>query len=139
MPNDLANGSSKASGKKRVLAIDDEEIILEIIVAFLEEDFDVTTFENPVEAIKEIEKTSYDLVLTDFSMVTKTAIDIIEAVKKHQSEVPIIVMTGDDKEGAEANKCRECGASEILEKPFRDSAEIIETIEHCIQKAQEAA
>lgn len=88
----------EADHQYRVLIIDDEPMILDILELYLslgEYKYRVTTAENGIEGLKNIASDSYDLIITDLSMPGLTGTQIVEHVKKgSHSHTPVLGISG---------------------------------------------
>ena len=106
--------------RKKVLVVDDEQHIIELIQFNLESSgFDVLTTDNGEEAIRIAENELPDVILLDLML---PGIDGFEACKKIRrnsktSKIPIIMLTA---KGEETDKVLglELGADDYLTKPF---------------------
>ena len=78
---------------KKILVIEDEKDIQNIIKAFLENaDYKVETADDGLEGINLIQKNSYDLVLLDIMMPKIDGFVVCEMIRKN-SNIPIIILT----------------------------------------------
>ena len=105
-------------GKKKVLAIDDERIVLDSIRKILEEeDFTVEAFISGRQGLAAATQNEYDLVLTDLRMPDIGGMRILRDVKRIKPAMPVVMITGFGtvKSAVQAMKL---GAAEYLEKPF---------------------
>jgi DNA-binding NtrC family response regulator len=105
-------------GKKKVLAIDDERIVLDSVRKVLEEEnFTVEAFMNGRQGLAAATQNDYDLVLTDLRMPDIGGMRILRDVKRVKPAVPVVMITGFGtvKSAVQAMKL---GAAEYLEKPF---------------------
>ena len=105
-------------GKKKVLAIDDERIVLDSIRKILDgEDFTVEVFINGRQGLASAIQDDYDLVLTDLRMPDIGGMRILRDVKRIKPAMPVVMITGFGtvKSAVQAMKL---GAAEYLEKPF---------------------
>ena len=88
---------------KTILVVDDEIDILETIIDTLDIEFEdaivVDRAMNGVEALKLFQEKSFDLVITDLNMPEMNGIDFSIEVKQLNKEMPIIVFTGQIKNG----------------------------------------
>ena len=103
----------------RILIVDDEESMLEVLEIMLKrEGYDVTCKRNPEEAIKEFQAGDFDVVVTDLKMEPATGLDVLREVKKADPESIVIMMTahGSIENAVEAMKE---GAFEYVTKPFK--------------------
>ena len=103
----------------RLLVIDDEAIVgKRLKQVFNKIGFTVETFTDPVSAIKAMESSPFDIVVTDLKM---DAMDGIEVLKKARAINPacrVIIITGyASVETAEV--AQQYGVFSFLAKPFR--------------------
>jgi two-component system response regulator AtoC len=102
--------------KKRILIVDDEEMIRTLLFEALKSfGYEIETVENGIEAIKQIcENNNYDLIITDFMMPEMNGLELIQKIRMMNLSIPIIVITAEGPE----NKLLKNGASACLKKPF---------------------
>jgi DNA-binding NtrC family response regulator len=100
-----------------ILVIDDEEKMTYLVEAALSEaGFSVKAVSSPVEALKLIDRHSYDIIVTDLSMPEISGMDILEkARQKGDSEVIMMTAYGTVESAVEAMKK---GAADYIVKPF---------------------
>jgi DNA-binding NtrC family response regulator len=80
---------------KRILAVDDEEDVLEFLKIYLESlGWEVTTISSTAEAFKELETKSYFLVLTDIAMPDMDGYEFISKIKEKNIPSQMALMTG---------------------------------------------
>lgn len=103
--------------RKKILAVDDEQDILEIVADFLSKDFQVLTMPSAIEALKIIEEWSPDLILTDVNMPGMTGIEFLKEVRARNINIPTIVFTGYSDKDMAIDALR-FQASDFLEKPI---------------------
>ncbi len=103
----------------RVLVADDSSTMRKIILRSLSAVGVPTAVEaaDGEEAINLFEPGKFDLVLTDWNMPRKNGLEVIQAVRKVDKDVTIIMVT------TEAEKSRvleaiQAGVSDYLVKPF---------------------
>lgn len=105
---------------KTILAVDDEEHILDLIVYNLENNgYSVLRADTGEEAMELLEKETIDLVLLDYML---PGIDGIEVLKKIRSDkklkrLPVIMLTAKSDEISKVIGL-ELGADDYLTKPF---------------------
>jgi len=106
------------SFKKKVLVVDDEVKILEVIKSFLEsKDYMVFTAENGKQAFSIFEKENISFVILDLMLPDLSGEEICSRLRRI-SRVPILMLTA--KVGEEdLLKGLEIGADDYLTKPFR--------------------
>lgn len=109
----------KISGT-RVLVIDDEPEITDIIEAFLTEAGYLVAVENqPGEAVAKARAFKPDVILLDIMMPEVDGYDVCQAIKK-QSElahIPIIFLTGKDR-ADDMGRSFKVGGDMFIKKPF---------------------
>ena len=101
----------------RVLHVDDEENQLEFTKMFLEElDREVTvdSVSDPLEAIRLQSMNSYDVIVSDYKMISMTGLELLQRVRE-RSDVPFILYTGRGSEEV-AESAFEAGADDYLKK-----------------------
>ncbi|HSJ32913.1 MAG TPA: sigma-54 dependent transcriptional regulator [Longimicrobiales bacterium] len=119
------NGNGNGAGKgARVLIIDDERSILDTVQILLRgEGFDVETMQNPREAIAQIDDLAPDIVLTDIRMPGLSGLEVLAALREHDVEIPVILMTAQASLQSAVQAVNE-GAFYYLQKPF-SNAELV--------------
>jgi len=102
---------------KRILVVDDEEMIVRTVRAYLErEGFKTYAAYDGEEALREIEDKSPDLVVLDLMLPKLSGIDVTRRIRA-RSNVPIIMLTA---KAAETDRVigLELGADDYVVKPF---------------------
>ncbi|GAC1314078.1 MAG: hypothetical protein NVSMB24_38280 [Mucilaginibacter sp.] len=102
---------------KRILVIDDDEDILEIMnIVFQEEDFDVIV-SNTAEAAEHLRVIRPDVILLDVHIGIYDGTEICTKIKKQQpfEKLPVILISGEKEL---ARLAVDCGADSYIEKPF---------------------
>lgn len=107
---------------KKVLAVDDSTVVLGLVdVALSLEDYEVDTAANPNEAIKKIEKQSYDIGIFDVNMPGMTGLELIPIVKSMENgkNMKIVMLTTESSEEMQS-QAKKAGAKAWMIKPFKD-------------------
>ena len=79
----------------KIIAIDDDQGVLDSLKVVLKRNgYDLTTFQNPVEAIEFLKKESYDLLLLDFIMDELHGDQVVEEIRKFDKNLYILLLTG---------------------------------------------
>ncbi len=111
------SGGMKSNGKK-VLVVDDEVKILEVLRSFLEsKDYTVFTAEDGGQALSIFEKESISFVILDLMLPDLSGEEICERIRQ-KSRVPIIMLTAKVEE-EDILKGLAVGADDYITKPFR--------------------
>jgi DNA-binding NtrC family response regulator len=121
--------------KKRILLVDDDPHILTGVSKDLEsEGYEVTTSENGKQAIAWLEKTSFDVVITDLVMQPMNGIDVLKKAKALNPETKVIVLTGYGDMTSAIDALR-LNADDYLLKPC-EPEEIHFRVLRCLEKLE---
>jgi len=115
-----------------ILIVDDEKNYLVVLEALLSpEGYEIITADNARSALRLIEESDLDLVLTDMKMPGVSGMELLEQCKKINPEVPVIMMTayGTIEMAVQAMKKH---AFDYITKPFQN-----EELKLTIKKALE--
>jgi len=100
---------------KKILIIDDEPDIVEVIkVALQEEGFETSSALNGKDGLKKVEEFEPDLIVLDIIMEKMDGMTFIKRLKKN---IPIIVISACDRKTRERVE-KEISVNKLLEKPF---------------------
>jgi len=81
--------------KETILFVDDEESILDVASRYFErQGYQTLTACNGVEALKIFENENVDCCFTDINMPEMNGLELAENIRKRDSTMPVIVMTG---------------------------------------------
>ncbi len=81
--------------RRRVLVVDDDPIVREVIHTYLTDDgYAVTVAVNGRDGLEKFCGAEFDIVLTDRSMPEVEGDELAREVKKRRPEVPVILVTG---------------------------------------------
>ena len=101
---------------RRVLVVDDDPAIRDVIAAALaEEGYEVVTATNGREALEQIHTQPPSAVLLDLNMPVMNGWQVADQVKASGLSVPLVFMTAGDRARAEAARHQVAG---YLPKPF---------------------
>lgn len=131
-PEEHTGTLSTATGKKRILVVDDEDLLVELNRQRLNrlgyEVVATTSSAAALEIFRE-EPDIFDLVVTDYTMPHMTGMDLAMELLRLRHNIPIIICTG-YSENFSPNKAREAGIKAFLMKPLenREMAEAIRQI-----------
>ncbi len=86
--------SAQSSGYK-IIAVDDEEGIVDSLSVFLKRSgYDLTGVTDPMEAIELVKKEHFDLMILDFIMTPIHGDKVVEEIRKFNKELYILLLTG---------------------------------------------
>ncbi|WP_418185450.1 LytR/AlgR family response regulator transcription factor [Aliarcobacter vitoriensis] len=111
----------------KALIVDDEKLALSRLKRVLNENniFDIVEFINPLEAIKEISKTKFDVVFLDISMPNFSGLELAELILNIEPKTFIVFQTAYEDYALDAFKK---GGIGYLLKPI-DSLEVKKILE----------
>jgi len=116
-----------------ILVVDDEPNYLIVLSELLkEEGFEVLTAQRGEEGLRIVEETDLDLVITDMRMPGMDGVELLQAIKSYNANLPVIMITafGEVEKAVIAMKA---GAYNYLVKPFNNEELIVnirKAIEH---------
>ncbi len=114
--------------KRKILVVDDEDALRTVLSAELNsEGYDVGTAADGMEALTELQKSPYDLVLLDIKMPNMNGFEVLKVIKEKYSGTKVIMLTGfaDLKNAIESKKL---GAEDFVSKPY-DLVDLLTTID----------
>jgi putative nucleotidyltransferase with HDIG domain len=113
----------------RVLVVDDEKVIREILSDFLTmEGYVVRTVEDGMAALRELSLRPYDLVISDLKMPQMGGIELLENISAKNLNVLTVIMTGFGTVET-AIEAMKKGAYDYILKPFK-----VEEVVHVVQR-----
>ena len=119
--------------KDRILVVDDAPTTLEVLQRNLaSQDYQVFTAPGVPEAIKVLDTTPVDLVITDLKMPGASGLDLIRHVRENFKETEVMMITGYPTIES-AVKAVKTGAEEYLTKPFTDE-ELFSAVQRVLDK-----
>lgn len=113
-----AKSSEATPSRRRVLVVDDDPLVREVISAYLSEDgYTVALAVNGREGLEKFSAGEFDIVLTDRSMPEMEGDALAREIKKLRPNVPVILVTGfGDIMAATGDKPE--GVDVVMSKPF---------------------
>jgi excisionase family DNA binding protein len=111
--------SSPAAGRPRVLVVDDESSIRDLLSKTLAlAEYDVDLAPDGRTALERLRIIQYDLLITDLKMPGVDGLAVIREARRLKADIPVIIVTGFSTE-ASAIEAVNLGVSGYLTKPFR--------------------
>ncbi len=102
----------------KILLIDDEPEILDCLSAALAlKGFTSKQFCDPREAIETYKREKFDVVITDFKMSEMNGIDVVEALRAHDPNACVIIISG-YAENYKAEMEENEGVYTVFQKPM---------------------
>ncbi len=119
--------------KERVLVVDDAPETLEVLQRNLRsQGYQVFTAPGVVDAIRVLEETPVDLVITDLKMPKVSGLDLIRHVRENFKDTEVMMITGYPSIGGAVDAVK-TGAEEYLAKPFTDE-ELFSAVRRALDK-----
>jgi len=102
--------------KTKVMIVDDEIEILDILKTFLSKDYDVITAVNGLEAMAKFSMETPQIIITDINMPHMSGMELLKTVKEMSPFTEVILITG-FKTPETSIEAQEQGAFECIAKP----------------------
>ncbi len=113
--------------KKKILIAEDEKPMARALeLKFNNSGFEAKAVFDGEEALSELKKASYDLLLLDLMMPKMDGFGVLEALKKESNKMPVIVSTNLSQPG-DVERAKALGAVDYFVK---SDTPIVEVIEH---------
>jgi DNA-binding NtrC family response regulator len=105
---------------EKILIVDDEPDMLKLLSMIIKEKtpYEVTTTNNPLEALELAKKGGFDLVITDLKMPGLDGMELLDAIKRVDEDIPLIIITAYGTVEAAAEAMQK-GGFDFITKPFR--------------------
>ncbi len=133
-PAEAAAEAPSERQQVRVLAIDDQTVILDLISAMCQSlGYEVMTASSGSEGIALARQHQFTIVLTDLAMPGMSGLEAAAEIRRIQPSVPVVLVTGWEVNTDQA-QLDAAGISEVLYKPFR-----IEQLTDIIRSAARAS
>ena len=117
---------------KKILVVDDERKITEIVSAYLERDnFSVVTAYDGKEALEAVKRYSPDLIILDLMLPEISGWEVCRIIRK-DSNIPVIMLTARD-ETTDKIVGLELGADDYVTKPF-DAKELVSRVKAVLRR-----
>jgi diguanylate cyclase (GGDEF)-like protein/PAS domain S-box-containing protein len=103
---------------QRILILDDESTILDILVQLLSPlGFDCQAMQSPVTALERLKTEPFSILITDIKMPEMSGIDVVRQAKEIDPDLAIVVITALVEVSAAIQAIR-AGADDYVLKPF---------------------
>lgn len=102
----------------KILVAEDEPILLKTIEAHLKKGgYEIITASDGREALGKIDALNPDIIIADIMMPFVSGLEIINAVKKKDVRIPIIILSSMEQENV-VLEAFQLGADDYVTKPF---------------------
>ncbi len=111
----------------RVLVVDDEEVIRDVLESLLErEGWSVSAAENAATALDLFENDSYDVVLLDLMLPDRSGLEVLREMRRRDPDAVVVIVTAYSSIEGAIQAMRE-GAFHYIPKPFQNQ-EVLLTV-----------
>jgi excisionase family DNA binding protein len=115
----VADRPQARDGRSRVLVVDDESSIRELLQKTLAlAEYEVDTAPDGRAALERLRLGNYDLLIADLKMPGMDGLTLIREAKRLKADLPVIIITGFSTESS-AIEAVNLGVAGYLTKPFR--------------------
>ena len=128
---------SQNSHPPSVMIVDDEEMVIISIKAFLqlETDFVVHGFTDPEEAVRFAGETPIDVAVSDYLMPKLNGIQLLGRIKELQPEASRVLLTGHADKQSAIQAINQVALFQYLEKPW-DNAQLLLAVRSGVERAR---
>lgn len=125
------------NGQPHVLLVDDEDMVITSIRAFLqlETEYEIHGYTNPQEAMRHLEMSPVDVVVSDYLMPKMNGIQLLAKAKEYQPEAARVLLTGHADKQSAIQAINKVGLYQYLEKPW-DNSQLLLVINSAIERTQ---
>lgn len=117
----------------KVLVVDDEEHIRELIIVFLQnEGLSVLEAVDGVDALSKLEAEKVDMVIMDIMMPNMDGWELCQEIRKYNEDLPILMLTAKG-ETTQKVKGFNLGTDDYMVKPF-EPAELIVRVKSILKR-----
>jgi DNA-binding NtrC family response regulator len=102
---------------KRILIVDDEPLITEVLGEHFKVDYEVETALNGTDALTAILRTRPDIVLLDINMPRMNGVEVLRDIKQIDETIAVIMVTANEQISLAAEALKS-GAFGYVPKPF---------------------
>jgi DNA-binding NtrC family response regulator len=105
------------AARKRILIVDDEPLIVEVLSEHFKNRYDVRTATNGTEALAAVLRERPDVMLLDINMPRMNGVEVLKDVKKIDESIAVIMVTANEHVTLAADALKS-GALGYVPKPF---------------------
>ena len=116
----------------KILVIDDNAVIREVVTFTLQNHHDLTLAKNGKEGVELAKTSEFDVIITDIKMPEMDGIEFVKEIRKVQSyaQTPILIVTANIIDNKQ--KMKDSGATGWILKPF-DPEKLLEMIDKVLR------
>jgi len=121
-----------ASHDRRILIVDDEEVVRNLFAVYLGENYSCETAADAVGALELLAREPFALVITDIQMPGLSGIELLRKITEHYKDTAVIIVSGISRSQRVMDAIR-IGASDYLTKPC-DLDVLTISVEHALER-----
>ncbi len=115
---------------KKILVVEDEEIICELLRRKLSQaGYEVSIAKDGVDGLEQMREAKFDIILLDIIMPNKGGFGVMEEMQKDENlkNIPVIVISNSGQP-VELDRAKKLGARDWLIKTEFDPQEVLEKV-----------
>lgn len=105
------------AARKRILIVDDEPLIIEVLSEHFKISYEIETAMNGTDALAAVLRHRPDLMLLDINMPRMNGVEVLKDVKKIDESIAVIMVTANEQVSLAADALKS-GAFGYVPKPF---------------------
>lgn len=119
----------------KILIVDDEEAILQFCEKILNNvGYEIKLFKNPEEALQDLKKNDYNLIISDVVMPQMSGIDLFKKAKEIKKDIEVILIT-DHPNLKEAVYAIQEGVYQYITKPL-EPQELSDSVKRALEEIE---
>ncbi|MFD0697343.1 response regulator [Paenibacillus sp. GCM10027628] len=119
----------------KILLADDEIALRFLLTETLsDEGYEITEVEDGLQAIEQLQKQSYDLIILDYMMPERTGVEVCEWLRQSghaNQDLPVILLTAKALE-KDKEKAKAAGVTTYIVKPF-SPLQLLDTVQQLLE------
>ncbi len=113
----ISSSVFKTNGQEKILLVEDDPVMQRVVSELLRnEHYEVDVASDGINALMNIAKTKYDIILSDVQMPNFDGFQLLEFMNEKKINIPVVFITGSSNHDLEI-KALQMGAVEFLKKP----------------------
>jgi len=120
-------GGGIAKSPKRILSVDDDMTVPEVLTFFLGDAYEVRSSTTGADALQKLRREPVELVVLDHRLPDRTGLDILTDLRSIRPTLPVVMLTGYGSEWICAAAFR-LGVVDYLQKPV-NAVDLIGTVQ----------
>ncbi len=119
----------EANERARILIVDDEPFVRDILAEILSEDYTCATAASAEEGLDKIRNEQFNLVLSDIKMKGMSGLEMVPHVLEHAPDMVVLMISGENNIEC-AIEAMQAGTFDYIKKPFE-----FETVRMAVERA----